>query len=148
MDRNALIYLHDLNRSMETTLAMLETLAQYPELKTNDFIVLQAYFREHLGDANVTVLDALEQWEQEEMMAANRKRVAYEKEIRDPDDCYLDVERREEERRQQALPPMIGILRGMRRVTREEILAGPLEADLEDEEHQEEADQESEEGQP
>jgi hypothetical protein len=148
MDRKALVYLHDLNRSMETSLAMLETLAQYPELNNDGFVILQAYFREQLGDANVTVLEALEQWEHEEMMAANRKRVAYEKEIRDPDDCYLDVARREEERRQQGLPPLLGVLRGMRRVTREEILAGPLEADAEDEEDQEDADQESEEGHP
>jgi hypothetical protein len=144
MDGNALAYLNDLNRGVETALTMLETLAQYPELNNDGFVILQAYFREQLGDVNVTVLAALEEWEHDQMLAANRKRAAYEREIRDPDDCYLDVARREEERRQQGLPPLLGILHGMRHVTGEEILAGPLEADLEDEEDQEEMDPESE----
>jgi hypothetical protein len=61
------------------------------------------------------------------MLKANRERVAYEKKIRDPDDCYLDVMLREEELRKQGQPSRFGLLLGMRRVTREEILSATFE---------------------
>jgi len=61
------------------------------------------------------------------MLKANRERVAYEKKIRDPDDCYFDVRNREEELRAQGLPSQFGILRGMRRMTTEDILSNSLE---------------------
>ena len=39
-----------------------------------------------------------------------KQKRAYEKKWRDPDDVYLDVEQREEERKKQGLPPRIGIV--------------------------------------
>ena len=36
-----------------------------------------------------------------------KQRRAFEKEWRDPDDVYIDVERREEERKKQGLPPRV-----------------------------------------
>ncbi len=127
MDRNALGYLTDLNRNVEGALALLEKLAEYPELNNEDFIIYQSYFREYLADTNMAVIDALEESEQETMLKANRERVAYEKKIRDPDDCYFDVRNREEELRAQGQPSKIGILRGMRKVTTEEILSSSFE---------------------
>ena len=110
MDRTALGYLTDLNRNVEGALALLEKLAEYPELNNEDFIIFQSYFREYLGDTNMMILDALEESEQETMLKANRERVAYEKKIRDPDDCYFDVRNREQELRAQGLPSKIGNL--------------------------------------
>jgi hypothetical protein len=127
MDRNALGYLTDLNRNVEGTLTLLEKLAEYPELNNEDFIIYQSYFREHLADANMIVLDALEEFEQETMLRANKERVSYEKKIRDPDDCYFDVRNREEELRAQGLPSQFGILRGMRKVTTKDILSNSYE---------------------
>src|ERR1700733_2444641 len=123
MDRNALVYLTDLNRNVEGALTLLEKLAEYPELNNEDFIIYQSYFREYLADTNMMVLDVLEECEQETMLKANRERLAWEKKIRDPDDCYFDVRNREEELREQGLPSKIGILRGMRRLAAEEILS-------------------------
>jgi hypothetical protein len=123
MDRNALGYLTDLNRNMEGALAQLERLAEYPELNHEDFVIYQTYLLEYLADANLLVLDALEEFEHETMLNANRGRVAYEKNIRDPDDCYFDVRTREEELRAQGLPSKIGVLRGMRRTTAQDILS-------------------------
>src|SRR5260370_20112029 len=127
MDRNALGYLRDLNGHMEGALALLEKLAEYPELKNEDFIIYQSYFREYLADTNMIVLDALEESEQAMMLKANTERGAYEKKIRDPDDCYLDVMHREEELRKQGQPSQIGLLLGMRKVTRAEILSASFE---------------------
>jgi hypothetical protein len=123
MDRNALGYLTDLNRNVEDAVALLEKLAEYPELNNEDFIIFQSYFREYLADTNLVVLDALEESEQKTMLIANRERVAFEKKIRDPDDCYFDVRKREEELRAQGKPSKIGVLRGMRRLAAEEILS-------------------------
>ena len=39
-----------------------------------------------------------------------KQRRDFEKKWRDPDDVYIDVQRREEERKKQGLPPRVGIL--------------------------------------
>jgi len=39
-----------------------------------------------------------------------RQRRDFEKRWRDPDDVYFDVQRREEERKEQGLPPRLGVL--------------------------------------
>ena len=39
-----------------------------------------------------------------------KQKYAYEKKWRDPDDVYIEVEQREQERKQQGLPPRIGIV--------------------------------------
>ncbi|MEG9437413.1 hypothetical protein JAO29_14750 [Edaphobacter sp. HDX4] len=101
----------------------LQKLAEYPELKNEDFTVRQTYLREHLADANIQVLHALKESELKANGLAFKERSAFEKRTRDPDDCYLEVVKREEERRKQGLPSLIGIQRGMRRATSDEILA-------------------------
>jgi hypothetical protein len=140
MDRNALGYLADLNRNMDGALALLEKLAEYPELNNEDFIIYQSYFREYLADTNMAVIDVLEESEQRTMIKANRERIAYEKKLRDPDDCYLDVRHREEELRRQGQPSQIGLLLGMRKITKEEILSDSLEDGDEGESDTEETD--------
>ena len=39
-----------------------------------------------------------------------KKRREFEKKLHDPDDVYVDVQRREEERKKQGLPPRLGVL--------------------------------------
>ena len=135
MDRSALGYLTELNRAMDTVLSLMGKLAEYPELNHEDFTVYQSYLREYLADTNLTVLDILQESEQETMLKANRERVTWEKKIRDPDDCYLEVKHREEQLREQGKPSNIGILFGIRKLSREEIIyssfgdAGPDEAE-------------------
>lgn len=141
MDRNALTYLSELNRSMDTVFAMLDKLNEYPELEKASFVALKANLREQLGNVNTSALDALEQSEYRETFVAYTTRKAYEQEIRDPDDCYLEVLKREEELQRQGQPSRIGILLGMQPVTREEILDGSFAAESESEE----ADQNDEE---
>jgi hypothetical protein len=60
---------------------------------------MNADFAEHLVDSER--LDEGHFWKQ---------RRAFEKNWRDPDDVYIDVERREEERKRQGLPPRVGVL--------------------------------------
>ena len=60
---------------------------------------MNADFTEHLADRERS--DEGRFWKQ---------RREFEKKWRDPDDVYIDVERREEERKKQGLPPRLGIL--------------------------------------
>jgi len=57
MDRTALGYLTDLNRNVEGALALLEKLAEYPELNNEDFIIFQSYFRESWAIPSQCALD-------------------------------------------------------------------------------------------
>jgi len=115
MDGNVFEYLMCLNQKVEGAIELLQRLARYPALNTESFIIYQTYFREYLADANLRVICAIEESEEEVMRQVGWTRVAYEKKLRDPDDCYIHVVRREEELRLQGLPSQLGILFGMRK---------------------------------
>jgi hypothetical protein len=116
-------YLAALNRNVDTAIDTLRKLAEYPELqKRESFRVSQSYFREHLADANVSILEALHGAEERAGGAAYKERRAYEKLVRDPDDCYLEVIQREKERQQQGLPSLVGIHYGAHYATNEEVI--------------------------
>jgi hypothetical protein len=128
MDGNVFEYLMGLNQKVEGAIELLRRLARYPALNTESFIIVQTYFREYLADANLRVIYAIEESEEEVMRQVGWTRVAYEKKLRDPDDCYIDVARREEELRAQGLPSQLGILFGMRKA---EIVGHPPDKDEE-----------------
>jgi hypothetical protein len=60
---------------------------------------MNADFTEHLADSER--FDEGRFWKQ---------RREFERKWRDPDDVYIDVERREEERKKQGLPPRVGVV--------------------------------------
>ena len=130
MDGNVFEYLMCLNQKVEGAIELLRRLAHYPALNTESFIIFQTYFREYLADANLRVICAIEESEEEVMREIGWTRTAYEKKLHDPDDCYIDVVRREEELRMQGRPSQLGILFGMRRA---EIVADPPDEDEEGE---------------
>jgi hypothetical protein len=103
IDGNVFEHLMGLNQEVEGAIELLRRLARYPVLNTESFIIYQTYFREYLADANLHV-------------------------IYDPDDCYIDVVRREEELRLQGRPSQLGILFGMRKA---EIVGDPPDEDEE-----------------
>jgi hypothetical protein len=103
-----------LNRNVAAAIDILKKLAEYPELQKDDFLATSSYFREHLSNANVSILEALHEAEENAGGDAYKERRAYEKVARDPDDCYLEVMQRERERQEQGLPSLIGIQYGMR----------------------------------
>jgi hypothetical protein len=112
MDRNVLVQLAELNRNLDAAIAVLEGFTRYEDLDGDDLVGMQAILREQAAEANVMVLEALIDQEEKESGKAFANRVAADKKRLDPDDCYFDVARREEERRTQGLPSLIGILRG------------------------------------
>jgi hypothetical protein len=122
---DAIVYQHLLllNRNVTAAIDTLKKLAAYPELQNDSFLASSSYFREHLSDANVSILEALHDSEETAGGAAYMERRAYEKLVRDPDDCYLDVIRREKERKQQGLPPLLNIRFEMNNVTSDETVS-------------------------
>jgi hypothetical protein len=90
---------------------------------------------------NAGILHVLQNAEQKAVFESYNERRKYEKKVRDPDDCYLEVLQRKKERRDRGLPPMIGILRGTRRATSEEILSDILDDRHEQEGKVEESDE-------
>jgi hypothetical protein len=107
-------HLLSLNRNVASAIDILKKLAEYPELQRDDFLATSSYFREHLSNANVSILEALHESEENAGGDAYKERRAYEKAVRDPDDCYLEVMQREKERQEQGLPSLIGVQYGMR----------------------------------
>ena len=75
--------------------SMESALAEVEEVRSG----VNADFTEQLGDRER--FDEGRFWKQ---------RRAFEKKWRDPDDVYLDVERREQERKKQGLPPRVGVV--------------------------------------
>ena len=130
MDGNVFEYLMCLNQKVEGAIELLRRLSSYPALNKESFIIFQTYFREYLADANLRVICAIEESEEEVMREIGWTRAAYEKKLHDPDDCYIDVMRREEELRLQGRPSQLGILFGMRRA---EIVGDPPADDEEGE---------------
>jgi hypothetical protein len=133
MDRNAITYLSELNKSMDGVFAMLEKLCDYPELQKNNFIVLKASLREELGNVNTNVLDALEDSEHKACFVAFQQRKEYEKAIRDPNDCYLMVMQREKELEEQGQASQIKVIFSVSERTRDEILSTDFAEDEESE---------------
>jgi hypothetical protein len=120
MDHIAYRYLASFNRSVGAALNVLQKLSEYPELQTDSFLVYQAYFREHRSNANLSILEALHDTEERIGGASCRERLAYERKVRDPDDCYFDVMKREKERQELGLPSLIGIRLDLRQATVED----------------------------
>ena len=114
MDAIVFEHLLSLNRYVAAAIDILKKLAEYPELQKDDFLATSSYFREHLSNANVSILEALHEAEENAGGDAYKERRAYEKAARDPDDCYLEVMQRERERQEQGLPSLISVQYGMR----------------------------------
>jgi hypothetical protein len=133
MDRDVFRHLSAWNQNMEAALAVLAKLAEYPELQDEEFLIRRTYFEEQRTAVNLSVLQQLQESEQKGHVLSFRERHSYERRVRDPDDCYFEVIKREEERRKEGLLPMIGILRGMRRATSQEVLSDILTERVEQE---------------
>src|ERR1700721_1449136 len=90
MDGNVFEYLMCLNQKVEGAIELLRRLARYPALNKESFIIFQTYFREYLADANLRVIFAIEESEEEVMREIGWTRAAYEKKLMDPDDGHIE----------------------------------------------------------
>jgi hypothetical protein len=70
----------------------------------------QAEIEELRAEMNGDFLEDMSDRELDDGGRFSKQRRAYESKREDPDDVYIDVLRREEERKRQGLPPRIGIV--------------------------------------
>jgi hypothetical protein len=102
--------LYFLNRIIQDLLVILEEMKKTPGMPKKAFDAYKVeiqYLRSH---ATQDVLEVMNDKEIDEMAALGRQKRAYDDSIRDLDDVYFEVQEREEQRRKQGLPSMIGVL--------------------------------------
>src|SRR5713101_3721257 len=102
--------LYFLNRSVQDLLLILEEIKKSPGMPRKSFEAYQVEIQYLRSQATQDVLEVMNDTEIDEMAQLGKKKKAYDDRIRDLDDVYFEVQRREEQRRKQGLPSLIGVL--------------------------------------
>jgi len=98
------------NQGVDQLVATLRSMEKLPLADKESLQVAQLTVEELRADVNADFVEELVDMERIDEGRFWKQKRAYEKNWRDPDDVYLDVEQREEERKKQGLPPRIGIV--------------------------------------
>jgi hypothetical protein len=88
----------------------LRGIEKFPFARKSALQHAQNEIEEVRADVNADLLEEQAEYELDDAGRFYKQRRAYEKEREDPDDVYISVERREEERKKKGLPPRIGIV--------------------------------------
>ena len=99
-----------LNQGVDHVVALLRGMGRFPFADKESLQSAVAEIEEVRCDMNADFTEHLADSERFDEGRFSKHRRAYEKQWRDPDDVYIDVERREEERKKQGLPPRVGIV--------------------------------------
>ena len=102
--------LFQLNEGVDHVVALLRGMERFPFLHKDDLQCGQAQIEEVRAEVNAHFAEHLMDSERHDEGRFWKQRSAYEKKWRDPDDVYLSVEEREEQRKKQGLPPRVGII--------------------------------------
>jgi hypothetical protein len=98
------------NQGVDQLVAILRSMEKFPFARESALQHAQAEIEEVRADVNADLLEEQAEYELNDAGRFSKQRRAYEKQREDPDDVYIDVQRREEERKKQGLPPRIGIV--------------------------------------
>ena len=98
------------NQGVDQLLAILRRLERLPFAHKPSLQCTQAEVEELRAGVNADFVEEIGEYERREQGRFWKQRRAYEKTMEDPDDVYLEVEEREEQRRKQGLPPRLGII--------------------------------------
>ena len=99
-----------LNQGVDHVVAILRSMEKFPFAHKDDLQCAQAKIEEARADVNADFVEELGNRERHDEGRFWKRRRAYEDKLKDPDDVYLSVEEREEERKKQGLPPRVGII--------------------------------------
>lgn len=99
-----------LNQGVDHVVALLRGMEKFPFADKESMQSAIAEIEEVRCDINADFVEHLADSERFDQGRFWKQRRAYEKKWRDPDDVYTDVERREEERKKQGLPPRVGVV--------------------------------------
>lgn len=99
-----------LNESMDQLVALLREMEKLPFADKESVQCAVVEIEEVRCDMNADFTEKLADSERFNEGRFWKQRREFEKKWRDPDDVYLEVGRREEERKKQGLPPRLGVL--------------------------------------
>jgi hypothetical protein len=99
-----------LNQGFDQLVALLRSMEKFSFADKEELQSAQAEIEEVRCDMNADFAEHLADSERFDEGRFAKQHHDYEKQWRDPDDVYIDVERREEERKKQGLPPRVGIV--------------------------------------
>jgi hypothetical protein len=99
-----------LNQGVDYVIGILRSMEKFSFAEKESLQSAVVEIEEVRCDMNADFADHLVDSERLDEGRFSKQRRDYEKQWRDPDDVYIDVERREEERKKQGLPPRLGIL--------------------------------------
>lgn len=99
-----------LNEGMDRLIALLREMEKLPFADKESVQCAVVEIEEVRCDMNADFTERLADSERSDEGRFWKQRRELEKKWRDPDDVYIDVERREEERKKQGLPPRLGVL--------------------------------------
>jgi len=102
--------LSSLNRKLQDILVILEEIKKAPGMPRKSFEAYQVEIQYLRCHATLDVLEVMNNAEIHEMAKLGKQKRDYEDSIRDVDDVYFEVQNREEQRRKQGLPSLIGVL--------------------------------------
>ncbi len=98
------------NQGVDRVVAVLRGMEKFPFADKESLQSAQAEIEQVRCDMNADFAEHLANSERFDEGRFSKQRRDYEKQWRDPDDVYIDVEQREEERKRQGLPPRVGIV--------------------------------------
>lgn len=98
------------NQGVDHVVELLRDMEKFPFSDKESVQSAVAEVEEVRCDMNADFIEHLADSERFDEGRFSKQRRAFEKKWRDPDDVYIDVERREEERKKQGLPPRVGIV--------------------------------------
>lgn len=98
------------NQAVDQVVSTLRGMEKFPFARKEALHHAQAEIEELRADVNGDFLEDMSDRELDDGGRFSKQRRAYEIKREDPDDVYIDVLRREEQRKRQGLPPRIGIV--------------------------------------
>jgi hypothetical protein len=99
-----------LNEAVEHVITLLHSMEKFPFADKESVQCAIVEIEGVRCDMNAVITEHLADSERFDEGRFWKERREFEKKWRDPDDVYIDVERREEERKNQGLPPRLGVL--------------------------------------
>jgi hypothetical protein len=99
-----------LNERVDHVIALLRSMGKLPCADKESVQCAIVEIEEVRCDMNADITEHLADSERLDEGRFWKQRREFEKKWRDPDDVYIDVERREEERKKRGLPPRLGVL--------------------------------------
>jgi hypothetical protein len=103
-------YLYLLNQKLQETVQIFQRLEKCAGLHRDFLYSFQVRVEDVRAQANVEVLEHLSEQEQRDWARFGKRRRQWDRQFEDPDDVYINVGRREEERKKRGLPPRVGIV--------------------------------------